>query len=104
MVNIHGCEFCRDHMMESTCEVLPLTGHCKRCRDHNVQCNFQSRTVLIETLYQNIMTLRTNLALKEWSVKEWEERYNHLAEEFNKMKDLYGQIYEIAYNNSSPSE
>ncbi|KAA1095990.1 hypothetical protein PGT21_001692 [Puccinia graminis f. sp. tritici] len=65
MVNAYGCEFCREHGMERTCEIIPLSGNCQRCQEYRVRCSFQSRTTLIETLYQNIMELRTKLSLKE---------------------------------------
>ncbi|KAA1113588.1 hypothetical protein PGT21_034052 [Puccinia graminis f. sp. tritici] len=60
-------------------------------------------TTLIETLYQNIMELRTKLSLKEWAVKEREEEYNKLLEEYNKLKNSYAEIFYIAYKNS-PAE
>ncbi|EHS64184.1 uncharacterized protein PGTG_22093 [Puccinia graminis f. sp. tritici CRL 75-36-700-3] len=89
--------------MEGTCEIIPLSGNCQRCQEYRVRCSFQSRTTLIETLYQNIMELRTRLALREWAVKEREEEYNKLSEEYEKIKKNYAELFDIAYKNS-PSE
>ncbi|EHS63077.1 uncharacterized protein PGTG_22763 [Puccinia graminis f. sp. tritici CRL 75-36-700-3] len=86
--------------MEGTCEIIPLSGNCQRCQEYRVRCSFQSRTTLIETLYQNIMELRTKLSLKEWAVKEREEEYNKLLEEYNKLKESYTEIFDIAFKNS----
>jgi hypothetical protein len=42
--------------------------------------------VLIETLYRNIITLRTNLNLQEWVAKEAENRYKKVLDELNALK------------------
>ena len=58
--------------------------------------------MLIETLYQNIINLRTSVSLKEWLVKEGQERYQALLDEFNALKAEHDQILQIA-NHRSPS-